>query len=143
MEASATTPSSSTADGVTVNDAVKHIASLGSVAEVDAFVEGDDRKTVTEAADRRKAALSEDEATRQLDEISDVDRPVEALPGKPLEAGGNGKALVRVRYPLDSFDSGIDGVPLITAQGVEVDRSKLDAILEAAKTAATPLEEVV
>lgn len=66
----------------------------------------------------------------------------ESKPGKPLQEGGQGKALVRTRYPVDRFDHGVDGVPAITSAGVEVDRAKAGDLLSAATSAGTQLEEV-
>lgn len=147
MEASATTPSSSTADGVTVEVAARHIASLGSQAEVDAFVEGDDRKGVKDAAEARKAELaaagndSAPTATAGINPLS-TEPPPEAKPGKPVEESGGGTAVVRVAYPADYFEHGIDGVPVITSAGVEVDRGKIAELLEVAENVGQRLEEV-
>jgi hypothetical protein len=66
----------------------------------------------------------------------------EALPGEPLTTDQKGKATVRTRWPVDAFDSGVDGVPVITAAGIEVGPSKVDALLKAAASAGTQLEVV-
>ena len=80
-------------------------------------------------------------ATAGIDPLS-TDAPPEAKPGKPLEKGGQGKVVVRVAHPNDYFESGVKGVPTITSAGVEVDRSKVGALLEAAAGASISLEEV-
>lgn len=66
---------------------------------------------------------------------------VRSTPGKPFEKG-QGKATVRTRWPVDSFDSGVKGVPVITAAGVEVERSKAEALNQAAAENDIELEEV-
>lgn len=71
-----------------------------------------------------------------------ADNPA-AKPGKALEEGGQGKATVRVPWPHDRFEHNVDGVEPITAAGVEVERSKLGALLKAAAEVGIELEEVV
>lgn len=62
-------------------------------------------------------------------------------PGKPLEKG-QGNVTVRTRWPIDSFDSGIKGVPVITAHGVEVDRKHATKLNELAAENGIELEEI-
>lgn len=64
------------------------------------------------------------------------------LTGEPLQSGHKGKSIVRTRHPVDLFEHGVEGVEPITAEGVEVGPSKVDALLEAARTAAVELEVV-
>ena len=71
----------------------------------------------------------------------DAPHPASA-PAKPLEKGGQGKAIVRTRYPVDRFDHSVKGVDPITGTGTEVDRSKVGALLEAAAESGLELEEV-
>jgi hypothetical protein len=72
----------------------------------------------------------------------------EALPGEPLtvgqkgKKGKDGKVIVRTQWPVDSFDSGIEGIPIITSAGVELDSSKADELLAAVASAGTTLEVV-
>lgn len=65
----------------------------------------------------------------------------EAQPGKPLETGGQGKVTVRTRWPVDRFEHGLKGVPPITAQGVEVERSSAEQLVELAAANGIELEE--
>lgn len=123
-----------------VQEAAEKIAALPSVEAVRAYVADDERQGITAAAQARIAEISASDPGQgiRLGQGSDV----RAVPGKPLEAGGTGKKLVRTRYPLDRFEHGIDGVPVITAQGVEVDASKADELLELAAAHGARLEEV-
>lgn len=125
------------------DEAIPALAEFGSADEVRAFVEGDTRKTVLAAADARVAELGGGENLAALED-SYVDRPAppEARQGKPLDESVAGKVIVRTRYPIDRFDSGLSGVPVITKAGVEVDGSHVAALLEAAASADTELEEV-
>jgi hypothetical protein len=61
---------------------------------------------------------------------------------RPLQSGQKGKATVRVRYPVDRFESGVEGVDAITADGVEVGPSKVDDLLAAARSADVTLEVI-
>lgn len=65
-----------------------------------------------------------------------------AQPGKPLTNGGQGEVTIRTRWPVDSFEHGIKGVPAITAHGVKVDRSKAKTLNEKATASGIELEEV-
>lgn len=99
----------------------------------------DETKETTQAeAPQGAASVSADppEALR----LALPDGPA-AKPGRPFEKG-QGKAIVRVRWPHDSFEHGLKGVPVITAHGVEVDRAKAEALNEAAAKAGTELEEI-
>ena len=64
----------------------------------------------------------------------------ESLPGKPFEKG-QGTVTVRTRWPVDSFDHGVKGVPVITAQGVEVDRKHAAKLNVLAAESGIELEE--
>lgn len=130
---------------LTVEEAANVIAALPTFESVLAFVGDDERKGVVEAANRRgedlaSTAVSGD-ADAQGTRLGSPPGP-EAKPGKPLEQGGSGKAVVRTRYPVDLFQHGVAGVPPITSAGVEVERSKVGDLIEAAQSAATYLEEV-
>lgn len=128
---------------LTVAEAAGRIASLSTWPEVLAFVEGDERKGVVEAANRRGDDLAAPSPDDEAGGARLASEPgPEARPGVPFSEGGSGKVTVRTRYPVDRFEHGVDGAPTITAQGVEVDRSKAAALLEAAATAGTELEEV-
>lgn len=66
----------------------------------------------------------------------------EAKAGELLTAEHKGKAIVRTSWPVDAFDSGLEGVPVIDSRGVEVAAGKIDALLQAAASAGTTLEVV-
>lgn len=66
----------------------------------------------------------------------------EAQAAEPLASGRKGQAIVRTAWPVDSFDSGVEGVDTITSAGVEVGPSKVDELLAAAASAGTTLEVV-
>ena len=68
--------------------------------------------------------------------------PVSARPGKPLSDSGQGKVTVRTAWPVDRFEHGLKGVPAVTAEGVEVDRSDAKKLLEKAAAHGLNLEEV-
>jgi hypothetical protein len=118
----------------TVAQAVARIAELDSADAVLAYVQGDDRQGVRQAADGRLSALA------GSGEIATADP--RAVPGQPLQAGGSGAKRVRTRFPVDRFEHGIDGLPAITAAGVEVPAGKVEQLLELALEHQTPLEEV-
>lgn len=66
----------------------------------------------------------------------------QAQPGKPLQSGHKGKATVRTRHPVDALEHNVDGVPVITSEGVEVSPGKVDDLLVAARTADVELEVI-
>ena len=72
----------------------------------------------------------------------DTAASVEAQPGEPLTATQKTKATVRVRYPVDVLEHGVEGVPPVTSAGVEVPPAKVEALLAAASSAATELEVI-
>lgn len=75
--------------------------------------------------------------------LSDETPSPASVPGKPLEEkGGQGKVLVRTRYPVDRFEHNVKGVDPITAHGIEVDRAKAKDLLKAAEAVGLELEEV-
>ena len=127
-----------------VPEAANVIADLSTYDEVLAFVGDDDRKGVVEAVDRRAADLAglspEPTTDTGVTRLGLPDSSA-AQPGKPLEAG-SGAVTVRVRWPHDSFEHGLKGVPTITAQGVEVDRTHAVKLNELAAKSGTELEEV-
>lgn len=74
---------------------------------------------------------------------TDAPVPDEATQAKPAEAGGSGNKVIRTAYPIDSFEHSVKGAPSpITAQGTEVPAGKVKALIEAADSAGTVLEEV-
>jgi hypothetical protein len=78
------------------------------------------------------------------DEVIRSDVPAADQPdAKPAEAGGSGNKTIRTAYPIDSFEHSVKGVTSpITRAGTEVPAGKVKQLLDAAKSAATPLEEV-
>ena len=116
-----------------VSDAVAQIATLASVADVEAFIDGDDRQGVRKAAEERIAELSQPGVVGGGDSRS--------KPGSPLSREGGDK-LVRTRFPVDSFEHGITGLGPITAHGVKVPSAKLAELLEKAAASRVELEEV-
>lgn len=123
-----------------VSDASERIGALSDGVAIEAFASGDDRKGVRDAVEARLAELGTTQTTGAL-RLSAADDS-RSSPGKPLEAGGQGKATVRTRYPVDRFEHGIDGVPVITAYGVEVERGHVKKLLEAAAQNSIGLDEV-
>lgn len=130
---------------LTVPEAANAIAELPDYASVLAFVGDDDRKGVVEAVDRRAAELAvAPSAPTSPDGVTRLglgDSPA-SKPGKPLEKAGSGNVTVRTPWPIDSFEHGISGLPIVTAQGVEVPRSKAGNLLDKAAEAGIELEEV-
>lgn len=155
MEAS-TTPARST--DANAEQAAAHVAQLDDADEVRAFVEGDTRVTVTTAAERRLTELGEQAApsTEQTIAASNEGN-IAALQtgylqgepgprserGKPLRpTGHDGPVTVRTRYPLDNFDSRLEGVPVINSTGVTVKPDRVAALVKAADASGAQLEEV-
>lgn len=65
---------------------------------------------------------------------------VAAAAERPAEEQASGPR-VAVVYPLDEFDSGVKGVPLIIRAGVGVAKSHLPAVRKAAESAGVTLIE--
>lgn len=139
------------------DDAAAAVRGLDSPSAVHEFVAGDERKTVQDAAEQRLAdlagttpvAVAEDApgmiSVGEVEALQGVAVGIvaaEAVPGQPLQAGGSGNRRIRARHPVSAFEHGIEGVPTITATGVDVPASKVRALLDAARSAQTELEEV-
>jgi hypothetical protein len=83
------------------------------------------------------------EASAQPDEVIRSDSVADQPDAKAAKAGGSGKKTIRVAYPHSEFHHSVKGAESpITAAGVEVDASKVKALIEAAATVDTRLEEV-
>lgn len=92
--------------------------------------------------DATPASIAAPTQSGQALHLSDATPAPGSTPGKPLEKSGTGKVVVRTRYPVDRFEHNVKGVEPITSAGVEVDRSKAKALLDAAAETGTELEEV-
>lgn len=74
---------------------------------------------------------------------TDEPTSAEAQSAKPAEPGGSkGTVTLRTRYPVDRFEHSVKGVDPITAQGTDVPAGKVKALIEAAESADTTLEEI-
>jgi hypothetical protein len=129
-------------------EATDVVAEATTVEEVQAATAGDDRVTVQAAAEGRVEALAARDGVLSTAEVlapagARVDVTDEALaqPGQPLAAGATGR--VRTRWPTGRFEHDVEGVPAVTAHGVEVPTEKVDALLAAARDSNIELEEVV
>lgn len=130
------------------DEAAEAVTEVLTTAEVEEFTAGDERKTVQAAVEARVEELATAAGVVSTAEVLAQDAGVirvdplhpdpARLPAEPLAAGANGR--VRVRWPVTEFHHGVDGVPAITAEGVEVSSDKVDELLSAARSAGTDLE---
>lgn len=78
---------------------------------------------------------------RGLPKTGTADEKRQALKDRLAQDAKQGTTRVGVRWPVDSLDTGLEGVPVIGQEPTEVPKDKLDAIREAARTADVALIE--
>lgn len=146
-------------------DAIAAIPAYQSVDELVAYIDGDTRKTVLDAAAARIGELGGDpDLIVRPDDAPDspavAPAPSSTAPILPATIGGPEVALaneqrlepadqpkvkdgvaVAVRWPVDYLDTGIEGVALIRQDPTLVPRAKLEDIRVAAGSAGVELIE--
>jgi hypothetical protein len=103
---------------------------------VEPALEDLDSKTVDELRDLAEERGLEGTSKLRKDEL------VEAL--RSGEVPVTGSARVAVSYPHDEFDSGVDGVPVLTREFSEepLSATQVEKVREAARAYGVPLREV-